>query len=658
MNKKLVIIISVILIVIIAATTFFLIFKNKNRHKPEEVLINYISLINEQNYEKMYNLISNKSKEQYTKEEFIKRIKNIYSGIDMNDMKLEINNIEKIDSTHSNITYKISMQTIAGEVLFTNTTSLTKDENKQYKIDWSSNIIYPELNNEDKLRVETLEAQRGSILDRNGIALATNGIASSVGLVPGKMNDNPEEDLQKIANLLDISVDSINSDLSASYVKEDTFVPIKTISKNATELKESLLSIKGIMITDIDSRVYPYSEATSHLTGYIQGISAEELENAKSKEYDENSNIGKIGLEKAWEHRLKGENGYEIYIEDNKGSKKKTIINKPVKNGEEIKTTINITIQEKLYNSIKEDKGFFVVMQPITGEILALVSTPSYNSNDFVLGFSNNKWNSVQNDERNLFLNRFTQKWSPGSTFKPITGAIGLTSGKLDANEDFGKSGLEWQNNESWGNYFVTTLTPYDEPANLKNALIRSDNIYFAKAALKIGNNTFVDGLNKLGFGEKLPFELDLSKSQVSNSGTIDKEVLLADSGYGQGQILVNPIHMASIYSAFLNEGNMVKPYIEYKENPNTEYWKTNIFTKEAANTIKDDLLQVVENPNGTAHDAKVSGTKLAGKTGTAETEKVNTSDKGKTLGWFDCFTVDANNPLLIISMVEDVNSR
>ena len=140
-------------------------------------------------------------------------------------------------------------------------------------------------------------------------------------------------------------------------------------------------------------------------------------------------------------------------------------------------------------------------------------------------------------------------------------------------------------------------------------------------------------------------------------------EKKLADSGYGQGDILVNPIHMASIYSAFANNGNMVKPYIEY-QNGKSEYLKENVFTSDAANSVKNDLIQVVENPEGTANDMKISGVTIAGKTGTAELKNSSTDTESGTLGWFDCFTVNysASNPnandMLIIGMVENTQNN
>lgn len=138
-------------------------------------------------------------------------------------------------------------------------------------------------------------------------------------------------------------------------------------------------------------------------------------------------------------------------------------------------------------------------------------------------------------------------------------GAIGLESGAIDPEENEKGEGLHWQKDSSWGSYYVTTLHTY-EPVNLENALIYSDNIYFAKAALKIGAGEMEQSLQALGFGEAFPFDVRMEQSRYSNSDHIETEIQLADSGYGQGQILVNPLHLASIYSAFCNQGNMRKP--------------------------------------------------------------------------------------------------
>lgn len=656
MNKKIVIgiVLTIIVIVLAVAGGVIAYRMTRDTSKPEDVLIKYVGYVNEQNYEEMYKLLTNDSKEQISKEDFISRNKNIYEGIDMTDMKIEITNVTEENSKTYVISYNQSMNSEAGKIEFENTANVIKDKELGYQLNWKSSLIFPNLSSTDKVRIKTISAERGSIVDKNGNMLAGLGTVSSVGIVPGKLGENKDENIENIANLLGTTADSINKTLSASWVKDDTFVPLKKIQVDSIELKEQLLQIPGIKITSTKSRVYPLGEASAHLVGYVQNITADELKENRGKGYTSTSVIGKAGLEKKYEKRLKGKDGVEIYIEDSDGKRKKDIAKIDVQNGETIKLTIDSTMQSKLYNELKNDAGFFVVMHPNTGALLALVSTPSYNPNDFTLGLSTEKWNSIKNNENKPMLTRYLQSYCPGSTFKAVTGAVGLTTGKLSTSDIFSYSGLSWKK-DGWGQYDITTLTAYSGPKNLENAMIHSDNIYFAQAALQIGAKSFTSGLKQIKFGENIDFTLGNLKSQYANNGEISNEKVLADSGYGQGEILVNPIHMASIYSAFANDGNMIKPYLE--EGTETSYLVEGAFTKEAANTIKEDLIQVVENQEGTAKDMRVQGRTIAGKTGTAEL-KGSKDAEADVLGWFDCFTSDNDsNQLLVISMVENGRS-
>lgn len=663
-NKKIIIIvISIILILAISVGIGITIyFNNKPKNKPEDVLQTFASYINDKKYEDMYSLLSSKSKANISEEDFIKRNKNIYEGIEAENFSVDIQSIEN-ENKLAKVTYKNSMDTMSGHVDFTNTVTLELNGEKEYKIDWTSNLIFPKLNTEDKVRVKTIEAKRGSILDRNGEYLATNGVASKIGLVPGKMSDNRKEDIAKIAELLNMTSDGINSELSASYVKADTFVPLKTVGKNEMELKNKLLEIKGIKIIDADERIYPQGVSTSQLVGYIQPINAEELKEKAKDGYTSSSKIGKYGLERAYESTLRAVNGSEIYIEDANGNKKTSIAKQEQKDGQDVKLTIDSKLQQTVYEQFKDDKSAVVVMNPKTGEVLALASCPSFDSNDFSLGMTTADYKNLTENPDNLLYNRYLATYAPGSSFKPIIGAIGLTTGAFSADDDFGRSGTKWQNDSSWGDFYITTLSTYNGPANLKNALIHSDNIYFAKAALKIGGKNLINSLKNIGFGQQIEFPQTISKSSYSNSESFTNETQLANSGYGQGEVLVNPIHMAMMYSAFVNEGNMIMPYLEYKENASSQtakYYKENAFSKEAANEVRDGLIQVVENPSGTAHSAKIEGKTIAGKTGTAEIKQSKDDTEGTEIGWFNAFNVGESDEslLLVVSMVENVKGK
>ena len=649
-NKPTKTILLIIIIALIGVGGYFAF--NYFSANPAQYLEEYVAKINEEKYEEMYQMLDDESKSKISEEDFIKRNKNIYSGIDMANMQITVNGINREGTNKAKVQYTSKMNTSGGEINFDNTAVLIKKE-KVYKINWSSNLIFPNLNETDKVKVSSNKAIRGSIIDRDGVKLATNGKASSVGIVPNKLGENKQENINKMAEILRTTPESINNKLGASWVKDETFVPIKSISTNDTELKNKLLTIPGVKITSIDARVYPLAEASCHLTGYVGQVTKEDLE--KNPGYSANSVIGKTGLEKIYEERFKGKDGLQIYIVDEQGNKKETILEQDKKDGEDVKLTIDSRIQKNLYNELKNDEGAFVVMDYTTGEILALVSTPSYDVNKMTLGVTTEEWKEISENEKTPMLARFLQSYCPGSTFKPLTGAIGLTSGSLSTDDTFNYSGLSWKKDASWGNFNVTTLTAYNGPKNLKNALIYSDNIYFAQATLKIGKTNFIDGLKKIKFGETIDFEMNLAKSKYSNSDTISSEGQLANSGYGQGEILVNPIHMASIYSAFANDGNMLKPYLEYKEDKNPEFLVEGAFSKDATDVIKSDMIQVVE--QGTAKDMKINGITIAGKTGTAEL-KASKDEKADTIGWFDCFTVDYDAPYLIIGMVEKANEN
>lgn len=647
------VIVFIIVIALIGGVGYYL--YNGKKGSPESAIKEYFLRLEDQKYEEMYDLLDEQSKQNITSDDFVTRNNKIYSGIDFVSAKITTKEINFESSKKAKIIYQENMKLEAGDISFENTVYLNKDKDGEFKINWSSNLIFPNLQDTDKVRVSSSKAKRGSILDRNNIVLAENGKASSIGIVPAKFKENKEKNMEEMAKLLNTTKDSINTKLNATWVKDDTFVPIKTVSLSETELKEKLLQIPGVKITTVDARTYPLGEMAAHITGYIQTITKEELE--KKSGYSTNSLIGKTGLERQYEERLKGKDGIEIYIEDNQGNKKETITKQEKVDGENIKLTIDSRIQKNLYNELKNDKGLFVVMNYETGEVLALVSTPSYDVNKMTLGMSGTEWSNLQENINTPMLSRFQQSYCPGSTFKPLTAAIGLDSGSLREDDTFNYSGLSWQKDKSWGNFNVTTLTAYSDPKNLKNALIHSDNIYFAQATLKIGKTNFINGLKKLKFNENIDFELNLSKSQYSNSDTIKSEGALANSGYGQGEVLVNPVHMASIYSAFVNNGNMVKPYLEYKENKQKEYLVQNALNENTANIIQQDLIQVVENTEGTAKDMKINGITIAGKTGTAEL-KATKEEKADTIGWFDCFTLDYQEKILVVGMVEQANKN
>ena len=613
---------------VIAGAGAVLFYKNNIAMNPGETLLKYMSYAEDGEYEKMYDLLDEDSKNSISKEEFIKRNKNIYKGIGIKTIDAEVTSKKR----EPVVTYHVKMQTSAGTISYNNKTEFVK-ENRRYRMEWDDSVIFPQLGAKDKVRVVTLHARRGTIKDAKGNALAVQGKIYSVGFVPGKMDKNS---VKLAAKKLGMSKEEITKKLDQRWVTKDSFVPLIKLK----EYSKDLLDIKGIIVSTETGRIYPLGEAASHLIGYMQ------------------NGEGKAGLEKLYDDQLNGTDGLEIYIADANGQKKQSLAVKAQIDGKDLETTIDSRLQKNIYEQYKKDKSAHVAMNPTTGGVKALVSTPSYDAQAFILGMTQEKWSKINNDKRHPMQNRFKSTFAPGSSLKPIIAAIGLSQNKFSETEDFGNSGKRWQKNKSWGGYYVTTLHDYSGH-NVTNALIYSDNIYFAKAALKIGKDTLKDQFDNHLFGKELKFTFGLNKSSYGMDG-FTSEIQLADSGYGQGKMMVNPVHMAAIYTAFSNKGNMIKPYLIKQKDSKKEVLKKNVFSKDAVKTVNNAMKQVISNPNGTGHAAQINGISLRGKTGTAEIKLTQTDTKGTELGWFVTIMpkTEYKESLQLISMTEDVKKR
>lgn len=660
-QKKWIVPVCIAAVVVIAAAGCFAVWKGFGvKATPEETVEKYFALVNEGKYEEMYGMLSEESQKRISKEDFVTRNQNIYEGIEAADLKVKPKGEAeyKDGKKEAYVSYSTEMNTSADGISFENKMKMVKEE-KEYRIDWDSTLIFPSLKDEYKVQISTEPAVRGAILDRNGQMLAGQGTVSEVGIVPGKLGDKKDESVKKIADILGMTADDINQKLSASYVKEDSFVPVKEMAKDNTAVEEQLLKIPGIMINDKEERVYPLGAAAGHLTGYVQPVTAEDLEELKGKGYGENSVIGRSGLERALEDELKAVDGHSIDIVDEDGTKIENLALKPAENGKDVKVTIDSGMQSTAYEQFSSDPGTAVAMNPKTGEVLALVSTPGYDPNEFILGMSDKRWKELNDDKNKPLMNRWNTTWVPGSTFKAVTAAIGVDSGKIKPDENMGYVGLKWQKDASWGDYFVTTLTDYGQEVNLENALVYSDNIYFARAALNIGEDTLKKYFKTMGFDEDIPFEMGIVSSTYDDDDHIDSDIQLADTGYGQGQLLVNPIHMLSMYTMFVNDGNMMQPTILLEDNPQGKVWKEGVVSAKTAELVRNDLVQVIENPTGTGAKAKIDGLMMLGKTGTAEIKESQDDTTGVERGWFVCETVgDVQKPVAVAGMVEDVKGK
>ena len=628
--------------VLLMVSVFFVFNQGKSN---EQVVTEYFELLKKKDYKQMYQMLNSKTVYTPTQKYFVEKYKEFYEEIDAKNIQIKI-----LDEQDNVIEYLIYIDTLAGRITYRNKVGV-----KNEQIQFNKELIMDGYTDGCKIKITTYNPEkRGRILDRNGKVLAEDGKGYSVGLVKGKLNG--ENDYGQIAQYLETDVETLQKKMSASWINDDSFVPIKTVSEATKNdlTNKNILGINGVKISTVSIRTYPYDKVASHIVGYVQNVNAEDLKKHKNEGYNSTSVIGRSGIEAAYEEKLRGITSGKIDLVDKNDKVIKELCHKKVKmSPQDITLTIDIDLQQSLYNEYQNDKSASVALNPQTGEVLALVSTPSYSNNDFVLGLSTDKWNALNNDSNQPLMSRYKQTYTPGSTMKPITAAIGLETKTIDANKDLGAKD-KWQKDSSWGNYYVTTLHA-PSPNNLKNAITYSDNVYFARSALNIGKDNLFKYYKNLKIGDKIPFELALNRSQYINKNQKVNDQFIADSGYGQGQILMNPLQLASIYSSFVNEESIYQPHIVQEK---TKTWIKNVFSKETSQTIKEDLINVIADEKGTGHAIYHDSIALAGKTGTAEIKQSQSDTTGTELGWFTVMTTDSKQPLLITTMVEDVKDR
>lgn len=634
--------ILILLGVIIMITLLFVGCSNESEVK--QIIDSFTKDLNDRKFDKLYENISIKSKKEISYEEFTNRYEKIYGSINARDINIKIKEIDK----DLKILASMSINTIVGKLDYDNLNINLVKEDDRYKILWDESLILPNMKKGDLVRVETKKATRGKILDRNDEELAIDSNVNSVYIHPEVFNKNKIENIDKVATILDISKEYIEDTIKDKPSSQ--LVHLLNVSPYENDRINNLKLIEGISIKEEVSRVYKNSEALGNLIGYIGNITKEELE--KSKGYSQTSKIGKAGLEQIYEDRLRAIDGVEAYLK--RGNEKIEIGKVNQRNGEDIKLSIDSKLQDSIYNELKGDKGASIAINPLNGEVLAMVSSPSYNSNTLVTYKTKEIANKWENQNNIQFENRANDSYSPGSTIKLITSSIGLESGVINPNEYMDIKWESWQKDSSWGNYSVTRVKDTKRPVNLYDAVKYSDNIYFADKAIKLGEEDYIKGLKKFGIGEKITFEYPMQNSQISNNGKLDNEILLGDTGYGQGEILMTPLDVVLSYSALVNDGNIMIPRLVISENKESKVYK-NAIDKKYIEELKKCFKGAINDEDSTGYLAKIEGKNIMGKTGTAEIKNSKDDNSGINNGWF--VAVNEDDPKIAISMiVENIN--
>jgi len=536
-----------------------------------------------------------------------------------------------------------------------------------WKIDWTPEAILPRLATGRLVRMTRLATSRGRIIARDGTELATFTDAAVVGVVPEQIKNEPGM-LASLSSALALKADDIKAKYNASWVRPDSFVPIKTLSGPAfNTLRPRLSVIEGVQIQPERVRSYPTGLA-SQLIGYMGEATEADGQKLGARGYAAGDLIGKTGLEQQLDDVLGGSFGWRLAIVDPDERPVETLAETAPVPGQDAVLALDPVLQAAAEKALGDQKGAIVAEDPWTGEVLVLASRPSYDLNLFVSGESA-AIAALNADPKKPLLARATNGQYPtGSSFKPVTAAAALRNGLYRAGERIDCPA-------AWSGYGIVQLnheTGNLGPIDMRTALARSCNTFFYELGKRL-NDTKTDLLPNealsFGLGKATDIDFVLEQSgivpspawkQATFANPQDKVWNPGDAtnlAIGQGYLLATPLQMANYSAALANDGIVWKPrmVLELRTRDGVTTKRFEAARLGSANTtpielslIRDGMRAVVSDPNGTVY-FKFLGfpTSVAGKSGTAETSSGNPD------AWFIGFAPYDGPKLAIAALFE-----
>ncbi len=495
---------------------------------------------------------------------------------------------------------------------------------------------YKMLADENRISTRLLVPPRGIIYDRNGKMIATNR-QNFQALIVAEQAPNVQATLdafKKIMPLSEAEEERIKKDLK----RNRSFVPIK-IRENLSweevaKIQMNAPDLPGIIIDEGLSRYYPYGEKMAHILGYVSSVSEKDAKDDPLLEVP-GFKIGKSGIEKLYEKKLRGKGG-NLKLEVNAyGRVMKEIERNDGVPGENIELTIDARLQEKAYDAFGEQSGAAVLLDVNSGEILAFVSTPAYDPNELSQGLSSQQWKDlVANEKKPLNNKAISGQYSPGSTFKIITALAALEAGVIKMDTRFFCSGKMFFGSHAFHCWKHQGHGYLDVVQSLQH----SCDIFFYETAQRIGIEKIADMARKFGLGSRIDVGLENEKAGLipdkawkrRRFGESWQQGESLISGIGQGYILVTPLQLATMVSRFVNGGYKIKPtFSKLSQEELAKVEKINV-KDSYLNLIKQGMFDVVNVPGGTAFGSRFdyNGVKMGGKTGTTQVRRITMKER------------------------------
>ena len=539
---------------------------------------------------------------------------------------------------------------------------------------------YNTLADSNRLRFVAVPPPRGVLYDRAGHPLAVNRTSYRLEVTPSLVGDL-EETLQRLREIVVLDDGELRK-FRRRFERQAPFSSV-TLKANLSQRDLARFAVErhrfpGVEVTGALGRYYPYRDAFSHSIGYIGALDARDMGSISRKDYQGLRHIGKVGVERKYEELLRGKPGVRVVEADVQGRFIRDVSKRSPQPGQDILLTLDRKLQMVADEALGDREGAVVALDPRNGDILAMVSKPTFDPNEFVRGFGPGRYREMLNSPRRYFFNRATRgQYSPGSTIKPMVALAGL------------------DHNITSGNYYIYAGPHYTVPGNtrrlhdwrpeghgwvnLRSAIAQSCDVYFYDLSYRIGINRLHDVFVSFGFGSPSGSDgINEATGLVPSPRWKERELQMpwfkeetVMVGIGQGYFLATPLQLAAAVSMIANRGTrMQSRLIKAVRKHKGKSWEfvparvadTVEFASEDWQLIVDAMVDAVHEPNGTAYNIGVDAPYIvAGKTGTVQTYRISEEERTKNIevtekskkdhAMFIAFA-PADNPVIAVAVV------
>ena len=538
--------------------------------------------------------------------------------------------------------------------------------------------VYRHLSANNCIRLQSIPAPRGLIYDRNGTILVDNRPSFDLKIIL-KDADPVDETLLRLSQLMQVPLQELQEhiDNRGSQSKLNPLLLKRNISRDQLAVvKAHAFDLPGVIIDVEPRRNYIHEKCAAHVLGYLGEVNGEELRKNKYPDVRSGDAIGRDGVEKEFETVLHGKRGGRQVEVDATGRLVRVLNTVDPVPGQNIFLTIDLELQQAAESLLEGLSGAVVAMDPATGDVLCMASSPSYNQNDFIGGISHKKWQALQEDPRHPMTNKAIQgEYPPASTYKIVTAIAGLEEGAVNIHTSRFCSGRHKYGNriyrcwKKWGHGDVDII----------GSLEQSCDVFFYNVGQDVGVDTLAQYARGCGLGKSTGIELRKERSGLIPTAAWKRKRFgvswqggeTLSIAIGQGFNLVTPLQMAVFMAAVGNEGTLYRPRIlksvqvrpgEPPVEQMPEITGGIPAGKETLRIVREGLLRVVHGKRGTARAVKIDGVTMAGKTGTAQVFSMKKKDRDRSKNepldyllrdhaWFVCYA-PAENPVIAVSVI------